>query len=251
MKLELSKIEKSYDTEEAVLRGISFLSERPEFISVVGSSGAGKTTLFRILNGSLRPDAGAVLVDGEDLTALPRRRRRQIQRHIGTIYQDFCLVESVSCIDNVLNASLPELGLLRGMFGIFGKARREEALRLLERVGLGDKPEEPVKNLSGGQKQRVAIARALMQHPKLLLADEPVASLDPVTGRHILALLRELQQSEQLTVLMNSHNPELAAEFSDRLLGIRDGTAVWDLPAAEMTPERLREIYSGSGESEP
>ena len=166
---------------------------------------------------SLRCDGGAILVNGVHFESADRRTRRAIQTTIGTIYQDFALVENATCRQNVLNACLPDMAFLPAVCGFFGKERVAEADALLERVGLADKVHEPVKNLSGGQKQRVAIARALMRHPALLLADEPVASLDPVTGRQILELLRDIQQDQKLTVLMNSHNLELSQEFSSRL----------------------------------
>ena len=135
------------------------------------------------------------------------------------------------------------MAFLPAVCGCFGKERVAEADALLERVGLADKVHEPVKNLSGGQKQRVAIARALMRHPALLLADEPVASLDPVTGRQILELLRDIQQDQKLTVLMNSHNLELSQEFSSRLIGLNQGTVVLDAPADTPAEDILAAVY--------
>ena len=152
-------------------------------------------------------------------------------------------MENATCRQNVLNACLPDMAFLPAVCGFFGKARVAEADALLDRVGLADKVHEPVKNLSGGQKQRVAIARALMRHPALLLADEPVASLDPVTGRQILELLRNIQQDQKLTVLMNSHNLELSQEFSSRLIGLNQGTVVLDAPADTPAKEILAAVY--------
>lgn len=244
MKLEVEQVKKIYNGSTEALKGVSFVSEKSEFISVVGSSGSGKTTLFGILNGSVRPDEGRVIIDGTDILRSSGKSRRVLQRQTGTVYQDFCLVENVSCIENVLNASLGEMNAVAGILGLFGRERREEARQLLIKVGIGDKCDEQVRNLSGGQKQRVAIARALMQKPKFLLADEPIASLDPVTGRQILELLRTIQQSERITVIMNSHNPELSAEFSDRIIGLGNGELVFDGNASELTPEKLEEIYA-------
>ena len=135
------------------------------------------------------------------------------------------------------------MGFFPAVFGIYGKKRRAEALKFLDRVGLLEKAEEPVKNLSGGQKQRAAIARALMRHPKVLLADEPAASLDPVTGRQILTLLKEIQEKDGVTILMNSHNLEFSQEFSDRIIGLKDGNVVFDGTPSEMNEEILRNIY--------
>jgi phosphonate transport system ATP-binding protein len=140
------------------------------------------------------------------------------------------------------------MAFLPAALGLFGRERTAQAAALLERVGLSDKEAEPVKNLSGGQKQRVAIARALLRHPAILLADEPVASLDPVTGRQILELLRDIQRAEGLTILMNSHNLELSQEFSSRLLGLREGRVVFDGPSDAPTGQILSAVY-GQGET--
>ena len=163
---------------------------------MIGPSGAGQNHPVPHPQRFFRCDGGAILVNGVHFESADRRTRRAIQTTIGTIYQDFALVENATCRQNVLNACLPDMAFSRRSAAFFGKARVAEADALLERVGLADKVHEPVKNLSGGQKQRVAIARALMRHPALLLADEPVASLDPVTGRQILELLRDIQQDQ-------------------------------------------------------
>ena len=250
MLLEVQHIRKQFQNRTHALTDVSFSMGQGEFVSVIGPSGAGKTTLFRILNGSVRCDGGAVVVGGVHLEAAAGRARRSIQKTIGTIYQDFALVENVSCRQNVLNACLPDMALLPAVVGAFGKERRAEAEALLTRVGLADKVDEPVKNLSGGQKQRVAIARALMRRPALLLADEPVASLDPVTGRQILELLRSIQREQGLTVLMNSHNLKLSREFSGRLIGLKAGTVVFDGGADTPAEEVLAAVY-GEQEMHP
>ena len=243
MLLEVQHVRKEFQNRTHALTDASFSVSQGDFVSVIGPSGAGKTTLFRILNGSLRCDGGVILVNGVHFESADRRTRRAIQTTIGTIYQDFALVENATCRQNVLNASLPDMAFLPAVCGFFGKERVAEADALLERVGLADKVHEPVKNLSGGQKQRVAIARALMRHPALLLADEPVASLDPVTGRQILELLRDIQQDQKLTVLMNSHNLELSQEFSSRLIGLNQGAVVLDAPADTPAEEILAAVY--------
>ena len=249
MLLEVQHIRKQFQDRTHALSDVSFSVEQGEFVSVIGPSGAGKTTLIRILNGAIRPDGGAVLVDGVHFEAAGRWERREIQKSIGTIYQDFALVENASCRQNVLNACLPDMAFLPAVLGLFSHARCAEAEALLERVGLADKAEEPVKNLSGGQKQRVAIARALMRHPGILLADEPVASLDPVTGRQILELLRDIQQDQGVTVLMNSHNLELSREFSQRLIGLAQGRVVFDGSADTAEEEILTAVYGAGRES--
>ena len=248
MYLQVKNVSKKFNSGVEALRDLGFEIGEGEFVSVIGPSGAGKTTLIRILNGSERCDGGEVLLFGVHMERARGRAKRALQKRLGTIYQDFALVENVSVLQNVLNAALPDMAFLPAVLGFFGKTRRAEAVRLLKRVGLEDKLEEPVKNLSGGQKQRVAIARALMRGPALLLADEPVASLDPVTGRQILELLKDIQKTDGLTVLMNSHNLDLAREFSDRLLGLNSGRLVYDGPAAPASEETLAALYGNQRE---
>ena len=236
MELTLQDSGKQFPGGTVALKHVNLSVSQGEFVSVIGPSGAGKTTLFRIFNGMDALTSGALLFDGKRQDAMTKREQKQVRRLIGTIYQDFCLVENSTCLDNVLTACLPDMALFPAVFGLYGHERCKEALKLLDRVGLSEKAEEPVKSLSGGQKQRVAIARALMRHPKILLADEPAASLDPVTGHQILELLKEIQKTEGVTVLMNSHNLELSLEFSDRIIGLKGGSVAFD-----GTPEQLDE----------
>jgi phosphonate transport system ATP-binding protein len=243
MELQVQNVTKQFQGRVHALNGVSFTLGQGEFVSVIGPSGAGKTTLFSILNGAERCDSGAVLVDGVHFESARGKEKRAVQKQLGTIYQDFRLVENTSCLQNVLNACLPDMALLPATLGLFGRERSAQAQSLLARVGLADKGEELVKNLSGGQKQRVAIARALMRRPAILLADEPVASLDPVTGRQILELLRDVQRTEGVTVLMNSHNLAFSLEFSQRLIGLSGGEVVFDGPPAQATQSVLSAIY--------
>ena len=247
MLLEAAHISKRFGRQPQVLTDVSFGLEPGEFVSVIGPSGAGKTTLFRILNGTLSCDGGEVCIDGQPFSRARGRAKRAVQKRIGTIYQDFALVEPVSCRQNVLNACLPDMALPAALLGLFSRAQIAEAERLLARVGLADKCDEPVCNLSGGQKQRVA--RALMRRPALLLADEPVASLDPVTGRQILALLQDIQRTDGVAILMNSHNLDQSRAVSTRLLGLHAGQIVLDGAPAAVTDADLTRIY-GDAESE-
>ena len=167
MELTLQDSGKQFPGGTAALKNVNLSVSQGEFVSVIGPSGAGKTTLFRILNGMDALTYGALLFDGRCQDSMTKREQKQIRRLIGTIYQDFCLVENSTCLDNVLTACLPDMALFPAVFGLYGHERRKEALKLLDRVGLSEKAEEPVKSLSGGQKQRVAIARALMRHPEI------------------------------------------------------------------------------------
>ena len=230
MLLEAAHISKRFGSRPQVLTDVSFGVEPGEFVSVIGPSGAGKTTLFRILNGTLPCDGGEVCIDGQPFSRARGRAKRAVQKRIGTIYQDFALVEPVSCRQNVLNACLPDMALPAALLGLFSRAQIAEA----------------VCDLSGGQKQRVAIARALMRRPALLLADEPVASLDPVTGRQILALLQDIQRTEGVAILMNSHNLDQSRAVSTRLLGLHAGRIVLDSVPAAVTDADLARIYGGA-----
>ena len=243
MELTLQNSGKQFPGGTVALKNVNLSVSQGEFVSVIGPSGAGKTTLFRILNGMETPGDGAVLFDGCSIASMSGTARKNVKRSIGTIYQDFCLVENSTCLANVLTACLPDMALFPAVFGLYGHERRKEALKLLDRVGLSEKAEEPVKSLSGGQKQRVAIARALMRHPKILLADEPAASLDPVTGHQILELLKEIQETEGVTILMNSHNLELSLEFSDRIIGLKDGSVAFDGKPEQLDETMIHCIY--------
>lgn len=243
MELTLQDSGKQFPGGTVALKHVNLSVSQGEFVSVIGPSGAGKTTLFRIFNGMDALTSGALLFDGKRQDAMTKREQKQIRLFIGTIYQDFCLVENSTCLDNVLTACLPDMALFPAVFGLYGHERRQEALKLLDRVGLSEKAEEPVKALSGGQKQRVAIARALMRHPKILLADEPAASLDPVTGHQILELLKEIQETEGVTILMNSHNLELSLEFSDRIIGLKDGSVAFDGKPEQLDETMIHCIY--------
>ena len=243
MLLEAAHICKRFGARPPVLTDVTFGLEAGEFVSVIGPSGAGKTTLFRILHGTLPCDSGEVCIGGQPFSRARGRKKRAVQKRIGTIYQDFALVEPVTCRQNVLNACLPDMPLPAALLGLFSRAQTAQAERLLARVGLADKP---VCSLSGGQKQRVAIARALMRKPALLLADEPVASLDPVTGRQILALLQDISRTEGVAILMNSHNLDQSRAVSTRLLGLHAGRIVLDRVPAAVTDADLARIYGGA-----
>lgn len=231
--------------QERALQNISFELPAGTFTSVIGPSGAGKSTLLRCISGQLPPDSGTILIDGENLVPLRGRARRRLQRKTGMIYQDFRLVDQSTSLVNVLNACLPDLNPLSVLVGHFPGKRREEAQGLLDTVGLSGKAGQRTDQLSGGERQRVAVARALMQGGTLLLADEPVASLDPLHAGEILSLLQSLQRQRGLTVLMNSHHVEQALAYSDRILGLRKGEIVFDGPASQVTKNTLKLIYGG------
>ena len=231
--LQIDSVSKLYKGGDKALDNISFSVEQGEFISVIGKSGAGKTTLFRLLNGMIKPTAGRIIINNQDFTKLKGRKKRDIQKTIGTIYQDFCLVDTITCLDNVLNGALADRNAFQALFGIFTKEQKEYSY---------------AGKLSGGQKQRVAIARALMQKPDIILADEPVASLDPYSAEQITDILVQLNRQYNITVIMNSHSVELALKKSDRIIGIADGRLVLDKKSSEVTDENIEFIYGGAYE---
>ena len=246
--LQIDSVSKLYKGGDKALDNISFSVEQGEFISVIGKSGAGKTTLFRMLNGMIKPTTGSIIINNQDFAKLKGKKKRDIQKTIGTIYQDFCLVDTLTCFDNVLNGALAERNAFQALFGIFSKEQKEYAEKQLEAVGLSEKMYSYAGKLSGGQKQRVAIARALMSKPDIILADEPVASLDPYSAEQITDILVQLNKQYNMTVIMNSHSVELALKKSDRIIGIADGKLVLDKKSPEVTNEDIRFVYGGAYE---
>ena len=241
--LGLRHVTQSYQKGHLILDGVSLSVPEGQFLSVIGPSGAGKTTLLRLCNGMVRPAAGEVWVEGQRFDCLKGKKRRQVQQQVGMIFQDFCLVEESTCLANVLNGSLSRVPFWRVLLDHFPQEEVERARVALELVGLADSADKKTGELSGGQKQRVAIARVLVQQASIILADEPVASLDPGSSRAILELLRRLQETQQLTVVMNSHNVEQARQYSDRILGLRQGRIGFDGNPDEWTETRFRELY--------
>ena len=235
MEIVLQNIGKQFKNGTRALDHVTFTIPQGEFVSVIGPSGAGKTTLFRILNGMETPGDGAVLFDGSDISSMSGTARKNVKRSIGTIYQDFCLVENSTCLANVLTACLPDMGFFPAVFGIYGKKRRAEALKFLDRVGLLEKAEEPVKNLSGGQKQRVAIAGVVAMEPKCIIMDEPTAMLDPNGRKEVLNTVHRLNRQKDVTVILITHYMEEVID-ADYVFVMDDGRVVM-----QGTP---REIFS-------
>jgi len=211
---------------------------------LLGLSGSGKSTLLRHINGLHTPTSGKVRVLGEDMDRLRRSELKAVRRDIGVIFQSFNLVGPMSVLENVCAGALGSLRGPRITLMMYPKAIRREALEKLDRVGLADRAYQRADTLSGGQQQRVAIARALMQHPKVLLADEPVASLDPVSARDVIDLLRQISAEDDLTVIASLHQVQLAIDFADRIIGLRTGQVVLDRTTAGLSAEEASQIYS-------
>lgn len=244
--LELKNVTHQFHKDEPVLQQVSLHVAEGEFAAVIGRSGAGKTTLLKLFNGMVTPQQGTVWVDGECLSQCSGKRLRRIQQKIAVIYQDFCLVSESTALENVLHGALYRNPFWRVMTGCFTEQDTKKAQEALAKVGLAEKADALVSTLSGGEKQRVAIARALMQQARIILADEPVASLDPVAAEQVLSLLKNLQQEEKLTVVMNSHNTRQAAQYAERIIGLRQGVVVKDAAASDWDEEAFVAVYGGT-----
>ena len=230
-------------TRTVALDDVSLEIGRGEIVVLLGLSGSGKSTLLRHLNGLETPTSGGVDVLGERVSSLTGRNLRNMRGRIGFIFQQFELVGPLTVLENVLTGALgtlrgPRLGLLS-----YPRALKRRALEKLERVGLLERAYQRADTLSGGQQQRVAIARALMQNPEVLLADEPVASLDPESSTQVMSLIREIAADDGLTVVCSLHQVDLAISWADRIVGLRHGELVLDTPAAGLSKAEVMEIY--------
>ncbi len=249
MFLRFIDVRKTFAAGAVAVDRVSFDVPRGQFCVVLGSSGAGKSTLLRLVNGMVEPTEGTVEFDG---LTVQRKSLRRVQPRIGMVHQQFNLVPRLSVLNNVLAGALPTISNTRALLGLFPEPLRRRACHLLAEVGLGEEHlYRRAANLSGGQQQRVAIARAFILEPRLVLADEPVASLDPEISRVILKLLQDESRQHHATVLCSLHQVELAVEFADRIVGMSQGRVVFDGPPAEFDENARRALYgseSGPGE---
>jgi len=242
VRLEVAGLAKAYEGKSAI-EGIGFKVRAGEFVAVLGPSGAGKTTLFRCMTGLLTPDRGTVRNGDRDVMQLRGRERR----HVAVVFQQFNLINRLSALDNVLAGRLGHVAAWRGWSRRFERSDRLLALDCLDRVGLLDQAGQRADTLSGGQQQRVAIARALAQQPDAIVADEPVASLDPKIGSGILDLLREICHRDGVAVVCSLHQMHLARTYADRIVGLANGRIVVDMTAASFDNAIAANLY-GSAE---
>lgn len=242
--IEFHHLGKTWPDGTRALSAVSLQVPRGQFCVVLGPSGAGKSTLLRAVNGLMRPTEGRLMIDGIEFNADTARALRQ---RVAMIHQHFNLTLRMSVAGNVLAGLLPVVSTGRALLGWFTPEHRRKACALLERVGLDPRHlQRRAGELSGGQQQRVGIARAFMLDPEVVLADEPVASLDPKISRDILTLVREAARERNTTVLCSLHQVDLAREFGDRIVGMRDGRVVFDGTPAEFTHERVQQLYAGA-----
>jgi len=241
--LQIEHLTKIYDNGVRALEDISFEVPDGQFVAIIGLSGSGKSTLLRCINRLIEPTSGRILWNGQEITNANDEELRMIRRKIGMIFQQFNLVKRSKVITNVLSGRLGYTNQLYSFVNHFSKEDQAAALARLERVGIADKADHRADELSGGQQQRVGIARALMQDPELMLADEPVASLDPALSHSVMKYLELLNTEDNITVLCSLHFLDLARAYSDRVIALKDGRIQFDGPAQEIDDDRFRHIY--------
>jgi len=246
--IEIKNLHKIYTGGTHALKGIDLNVEEGEFCILLGLSGSGKTTLLRCLNRLIEPTSGEIHFDGEDVIAAEGQKLRLIRRKIGMIFQQFNLIKNLSSLTNVLTGKLGYSSLMHSLILSKNKKNVTIALENLQRVGLKDFAGNRVKNLSGGEQQRVAIARALMQNPKVILADEPIASLDPATADSVMQYLGELNKKDKITIICSLHFLSLARRYGTRVVGLKDGEIVFDGTPKEIDKKRFKEIYGEDAE---
>ncbi|WP_070380431.1 phosphonate ABC transporter ATP-binding protein [Rhodococcus sp. WMMA185] len=234
--------------EEAVLRGVDLEIPASDFCILLGRSGTGKSTLLRCINGLVAPYQGTVTVADEQVHAADRNALRGIRRKVGMIFQGYNLVNRITVLQNVLAGILPDIPAYRSLPGIFTQAEREQALSILETVGLAGFADQRADQLSGGQKQRVGIARALAQNPKVILADEPIASLDPVTAGEILDLLKGINERDGITVILSLHQLGFARSHGERIVALLDGRIAIDTTPTGLSEDEVSRIYGQGAE---
>ena len=244
--IEFKHVNKVYPNGVKGLQDINLTIEQGEFVAIIGLSGAGKSTLIRTINRMIDITGGELIVDGIDVMTLRGRMMRRYRRKVGMIFQSYNLVTRATAIRNVLTSMVPDMNFFRVLFGLFTKEQKMHALEALDKVGILDKAYVRCDQLSGGQQQRVSLARTLNQNPTIILADEPVAALDPVTAKQVMSDFRRINQDMNITVLINIHHVDLALNYCSRVVGIRAGRIVYDGPTESVTQEVLDEIYNGA-----
>ena len=232
------------------LDGVSVEIPAGEMVALIGASGSGKSTLIRHIAGLERGDAGRIAIHGREIQSAGRlsAEARDMRRSIGVIFQQFNLVSRLPVITNVLIGFLGQISRLRGTFGFFSETEKQVALRALHRVGISEQARQRASTLSGGQQQRAAIARALVQGARLMLADEPIASLDPASARRVMEILSGINQEDGMTVVVSLHQVEYARRYCPRTIAMKDGTIVYDGPSVALDTAFLKELYGEASE---
>ena len=241
--IEFKDVSKTYPNGTKGLQHIDLKIEQGEFVAIIGLSGAGKSTLIRTINRMIDITGGQLIVDGTDVMTLKGKELRKFRRKIGMIFQSFNLITRSSVINNVLTSNVPDMPWWKTFFGYYTKEQKLKALEALDKVGILDKAYVRADQLSGGQQQRVALARTLAQKPEIILADEPVAALDPITATQVMDDFKKINKELNMSVLINIHHVDLALKYADRVIGIKAGEIVYDGAAKDVTNEVLKQIY--------
>ena len=243
MLLSIKNVSKKYNNGTNALKNISFDVEKGEFISIIGPSGSGKSTLLRSINKMIDISQGSILFEDKNIESLKKTQIELVRREIGMIFQSYNLVERLTVIENVLHGRLGYKSVIAGILGIYSEEEKKEAFNFLEKVNMTKYAYRKCNELSGGQKQRVGIARAIMQKPKLLLCDEPIASLDPKTAENIMDYLKKIVSDLKITCIVNLHQVDIAKKYSDRVIALNKGEKIFDDKTERLTDDMIEFIY--------
>lgn len=241
--IEFINCYKQYPNGTKALNNVNLTIDQGEMVAIIGLSGAGKSTLIRLINKMIPVTSGQCIVDGTDVMKLSGSKLRKFRRNIGMVFQSFNLVNRTSVIKNVLAARVADMNFFQTLLGLYTKEDKMLALESLDRVGILEKAYQRADQLSGGQQQRVALARCLAQNPKIILADEPVAALDPVTANMVMEDFVNINKELNISILINIHHVDIALKYCDRIIGVRAGEIVYDGPSKDVTTEVLEIIY--------
>ncbi|MEG0727899.1 MAG: phosphonate ABC transporter ATP-binding protein [Erysipelothrix sp.] len=244
--IKFNNVSKVYPNGVKALDGVNLEIEQGEFVAIIGLSGAGKSTLLRSINQMHPITEGELIVNDHDVSSLSGKSLRKFRRQIGMVFQSFNLVKRTTVIKNVLTARVAEMPWFKSLLGLYSKEDTLAALESLDQVGILDKAYSRADELSGGQQQRVALARCLAQKPQIILADEPVASLDPITAQQVMADFVKINENTNITVIVNMHHVDLALNYAKRVIGIKAGQIVFDGPSSEVNEEVLELVYGRS-----
>lgn len=241
--LKIDSLSKEYTGGTKALTNVNFSIEEGEFVSIIGPSGAGKSTLLRCINRMIDTTKGSITFDNVNVVNIKKGKLRELRTKIGMIFQHYNLVNRLSVVENVLHGRLGYKSTLEGVIGKYTEKEKEQAFSILEKLGLQEEAYKRCDKLSGGQKQRVGIARALIQNPKLILCDEPIASLDPSASKIIMDHLSNINKELGITCLVNLHQVDVAMKYSGRIIGINKGGIIYDGKPEDLTKDMIHEIY--------
>ncbi len=241
--IKFENVNKVYPNGYHALKNISLEINQGEFVAIIGLSGAGKSTLLRTINRMHDITDGSLVVNNQEVKNLKGKELRKFRRKLGMVFQSFNLVTRTTVIKNVLTSRVPDMPLINSIIGLYSKEDKIIALEALDKVGILDKAYVRADQLSGGQQQRVALARTLAQKPEIILADEPVAALDPITAVQVMDDFKKINKEMNISVLINIHHVDLALKYADRVIGIKAGEIVYDGPSNEVDNEILKQIY--------